>query len=109
MHTLGSRCRATYPNKIPVIVQYHNNPFANHNLLLNEDATIDTIFVSIRRRVRVPHCKTMIAYVNDNLLDNKASLTDIFQKYKHTATDDCLHITIHWVDTLERINEIESI
>lgn len=102
--TIGDKCINTYPNNIPIIVYYENIDMANinHKLLVPNSMTFKAFLILIRRKIKLPHNKSLTAFINNYQVGESDLISSLYLRYKNIH-DGCLHIIIHKINMFDNL------
>lgn len=96
--TIGEFAKSKYPDKIPIIVHYENKALGN--FLVKNDMTVTSFIVMIRQKIKLEYSDTLVAMINDEVVDPAEQLDMLYNKYMN-ATDKCLHLNVKRENTLK--------
>lgn len=91
---IGDKCKARYPNKIPVIIEYcEKKNISRINFLVEKSMTIQKLTIAIRKRMGIDYDKLLIMSINGSSIREDYSV-DYFYKKHRNRNNGCLHINV---------------
>jgi len=97
--TIGDKCLQSYPDRIPIILNYKNfHQDTVRKLLVPDQTTIESVLVTVRRNIKLLHNEMLAVSIDGKTMSGSEIMTNLYHKHRDKY-DGCLHLTIYKENT----------